>query len=159
MASEAYLRVRVMGARFDKTEPGRFQAALWTCVQNTCLDFGRKELRHERRAAGSLDATYDVDGEAGPYDGFLTRYDEDLRRREEDAADAERSRVEAGDMIAFAIARVANDGHREMLELTWLDKLTSEEVSERLDISMANVYARRSRGGKELERILRDLRS
>jgi RNA polymerase sigma factor (sigma-70 family) len=157
-ATEAYLRVVAMGANFREREIGRYYAALVTCVQNACRDFGRKELRHERHAAGSIDETFEPDGEAGPYDAALAAYDEHLRSRTRDAIEAERSRVEAEQLVDWAIKQVKNDNYREVLELTWLEKQSAEQISKRLGISPDNVYARRSRGGKELERILRDLR-
>ena len=157
-ATEAYLRVVAMGANFREREIGRYYAALVTCVQNACRDFGRKELRHERHAAGSIDETFEPDGEAGPYDAALAAYDEHLRNRTRDAIEAERSRVEAEQLVDWAIKQVKNDNYREVLELTWLEKQSAEQISKRLGISPDNVYARRSRGGKELERILRDLR-
>jgi RNA polymerase sigma factor (sigma-70 family) len=158
-ASEAYLRVVAMGAGFRRREAGRFYAALVTCVQNSCRDFGRKELRHDRRAAGSIDTTFEPDGATGPFDAALAAYDAHLREQAGDAIEAELRRVEAEDLVGWAIGRVANDSHREVLELTWLDKLPAEDIAGQLGISLDNVYARRSRGGRELERILRDLRS
>jgi RNA polymerase sigma factor (sigma-70 family) len=154
-ATEAYLRVVAMGAGFRNRELGRFRAALVSCVQNACRDFGRKELRHEMRAAGSIDATFEPGGEAGPYDKALAAYDGALRERAVDAVEAELRRGEAEQLVVWAIARVANPSHREVLELTWIEKLSGEEIVARLGISRDNMYARRSRGGKELERILR----
>src|SRR4051794_4816362 len=49
--SEAYPRVIAMGAKFHEREIGQFYAALVTCVQHTCQDYGRKELRHDKRVA------------------------------------------------------------------------------------------------------------
>jgi len=158
-ASEAYLRVISMGASFRHREIGRFYAALVTCVQNSCKDFGRKELRHDKRAAGSIDSTFDPDGEAGPFDGALAAYDQHLRDQAGDALDEEHSRVEAEQLVAWGISQIANDNYREVLEMTWIHKLPADEIADQLGISMENVYARRSRGGKELEKILRDLRS
>ena len=156
-ASEAYLRVIAMGAGFRNRELGQFRAALVTCVQNACRDYGRKELRHERRAAGSVDERFDPGGEAGPYDSALAAYDAELRERAGDAVAAERSRLRAEELVAWAIARVDNAAYREVLELTWIEKLSGAEIVARLGITPDNVYARRSRGGKEMERILRDL--
>lgn len=158
-ASEAYIRVISMGAGFRHREIGRFYAALVTCVQNSCRDFGRKELRHDMRAAGSIDSTFDPDGEAGPFDGALAAYDQQLRRKVGDALDEEHSRVEAEQLVAWGISQVANDNYREVLEMTWIHKLPADEIADQLGISMENVYARRSRGAKELEKILRDPRS
>ena len=158
-ATEAYLRVVAMGASFQAQEPGRFYAALVTCVQNACLDYGRKELRHARRTAGSVDRTYDPDGEAGPYDAALAAHDAELRERATAAVEDELARREAEDLVGWAIGRLTNDNYREVLEMTYFHKLSAEEIADRLGISVDNVYARRSRGGKELEKILRDLRS
>ena len=157
-ASEAYIRVFAMGASFRHREIGRFYAALVTCVQNSCRDFGRKELRHDKRAAGSVDGTFDPDGEAGPFDKALAAYDQHLREQTGDALDAERSRVEAEQLVAWGITQIQNDTYREVLHMTF-QSIPAEEIADQLGISMDNVYARRSRGLKELEKILRDLRS
>lgn len=156
-ANEAYLRVIAMGAGFRNREIGQFRAALVTCVQNACRDYGRKELRHDRRAAGSFDETFDPDGAAGPYDAALAAYDAELREQAGAAVESELSRLEAEQLVAWAIARVPNENYREVLELTWIEKLSGEEIVQRLGISPDNVYARRSRGGKQMERILRGL--
>jgi RNA polymerase sigma factor (sigma-70 family) len=158
-ASEAYLRVIAMGAGFRNREIGRYRAALVTCVQNTCRDYGRKELRHAKRAGGSIDMRFEPGGDAGPYDAALAAYDAELRERAHDAVQAEHSRIEAEDLVAWAIAQVENAKYREVLELTLVAKLSSKQVAERLGIRPDNVDARRSRGGKELERILRGVRA
>ena len=154
-ASEAYIRVFAMGARFRHREIGRFYAALVTCVQNSCRDFGRKELRHDKRVAGSLNATFEPDGEAGPFDKALAAYDAHLRAQASDALDAEHSRANAEQLVVWGISQIANDSYREVLEMTYLHTIGAEEIADQLGISMDNVYARRSRGVKELERILR----
>jgi RNA polymerase sigma factor (sigma-70 family) len=157
-ATDAYLRVVAMGAGFRSREVGQFRAALVSCVQNACRDYGRRELRHEQRAAGSIDERFEG-GEAGPYDAALARHHAEQRERMLAALEAESSRREAEDLGAWAIGQVRNPGYREVLELTWQQKLSGEEVAARLGITAENVYARRSRGNKELERILRDLRA
>ena len=68
----------------------------------------------------------------------------------------EREEVLASGPLAWAIARVENDSHREVLEMTYLQKLAADEIADRLGITLDNVYARRSRGVKRLEEILRD---
>jgi RNA polymerase sigma factor (sigma-70 family) len=155
-ATEAFLRVIAMSAAFRKREPGRFYAALSTCVEHACRDFGRKELRHQKRAKGSLDERYEPDGDAGPYDAALAAYDADLRRQSREALEAEASSQQAERLVAWGIAQIKNDTYREVLTLTDLQKLTGEEVADRLGISVPNVYQRRRRGYLELERILRD---
>jgi RNA polymerase sigma factor (sigma-70 family) len=154
-ATEAYLRVRAMGGGFREREAGQFYAALHSAVRNACLDYGRKELRHEQHAAGSIDRKFDGDSEAGPYDAALAAYEAELRQNATDAVEAEQSAIDAEQLIAWGIAQVKNDNYREVLEMTYLQTIPAEEIAERLGISMANVYARRSRGQRELERILR----
>lgn len=158
-ATEAYLRVISMGANFRKREPGRFYAALITCVENACRDYGRKELRHDRRKAGSIEERYEPGGDAGPFDAALAAYDEHLRRQTHEALEAEASRQHAEGLVAWGVAQIASPKHREVLELTLLQKLPTAEVMERLDITDQNLYQRRRRGLLELKRILRDSRS
>ncbi len=157
-ATEAYLRVISMGVNFRKREPGRYYAALYKCVHNACLDYGRKELRHKKQWGGSLDETYEPDGDAGPFDSVLAAYDADRRRQSEDAVETEIGRRDAESLVAWGISQVANDKYREVLESTHLHQLPAESITEQLGISMDNLYQRRSRGLKELEKILRDLR-
>ena len=157
-ASEAYIRVVAMGASFQGREAGQFYAALVTCVQNSCRDFGRKELRHERRSAGSIDTTFEPGGEAGPFDAALAAYDAELRERAADAVEDEVERLQAEQLVGWATAQIKNDNYREVLAMTF-QNIPAEEIADQLGISMDNVYARRSRGLKELERILRDSRS
>lgn len=156
-ASEAYIRANAMGVAFRERDIGQFCAALYRCVHNVCLDYGRKELRHERRAAGSVDQTYEPDGEAGPFDAALARYDADRRAEASDSAAADQRAANAERLVHWGIGQVGNDNYREVLELTWRDKLPAEDIAERIGISLDNVYARRSRGLKELETILRGI--
>jgi RNA polymerase sigma factor (sigma-70 family) len=158
-ASEAYLRVVAMGANFRERELGQFRAAVIRTVHNTCMDFGRKELRHKRHAAGSLDSTWEPNGEGGPYDAALAAYDAELRARADDARREETSRQEAESLVHWAIGRVRNDNYRAVLELTYIEKLDAAAIAERLNITPDNVYQRRRRGVKELEKILRAPRS
>jgi RNA polymerase sigma factor (sigma-70 family) len=156
--SEAFMRVLAMSAGFRKRETGRYYAAVSTCVEHACQDFGRKELRHQKRTKGSLDQTYEPDGEAGPYDAALAAYDADLRRQSHEALEAEASRQEAERLVSWGIAQIKNDNYREVLELTYLKKLSGEAIAEHLGISLDNVYQRRRRGILDLERILREHR-
>ena len=153
---EAFLRVISMGASFRESALGQFRAALRQCITNACMDFGRKELRHARHAAGSLDEMYEPGVEAGPYDAAIARHSLERESLEAEAADDEQRSVDAHDLLAWAIARVENDSHREVLELTYLEGLAADEIADRLGITMDNLYARRSRGVKRLEEILRD---
>lgn len=158
-ASEAYLRVIAMGANFHEREIGQFRAALVTCVENTCRDYGRKEFRHDTRTQGSFDKKFEPDGETGPFDAALAAYDAARRLETREAIESELSRQHDEQLVAWAIARVGNANYREVLELTYIAKLQADDIAEQLSISMANLYQRRHRGISELEKILRDFKS
>lgn len=155
-ASEAYLRVRAMGAHFRKQEIEAYYAALAHTVQHSCRDFGRKEFRHTKRSGGSVDQRFEPESEGGPYDLALASWEAERRRESaEDVAD-ELHRQRAENFVAWGISQIKNDNFREVLELTYIEKLEADEIAERLGISMDNVYARRSRGVRELGKILRE---
>jgi len=158
-ATEAYLRVVAMGRSFREREVGQFRAAVYRTVHNACLDYGRKELRHQRRAGGSLDERYEPDGDAGPYDAALARYEAERRTDVREALEDEARRRRAEGLARWGIAQVRNDNYRAVLELTHLEKLDAAVIAERLGISLDNVYQRRRRGLTELEKILRAPRS
>jgi RNA polymerase sigma factor (sigma-70 family) len=155
---EAFVRVLAMGKTFRESALGQFRVALVTCVRNSCLDYGRKELRHDKHAAGSLDERYEDGDETGPYAAAIARHSREREALEAEALADEESRLDARDFVAWGIGRVENGSHREVLELTLLEQLASDEIAERLDISHDNVYQRRHRGLKRLEEVLRDQR-
>ena len=154
--SEAWLRVQAMGNAFRKQEIEAYYAALRETVFNSCRDFGRKELRHQKKAGGSLDDRFDAESEAGPYDLALNAWEAERRRGTEDKIIDEVQKQRAESFVRWGISQIKNDNYREVLEMTFFDKLEVEEIAERLGISTANVYQRRSRGLKELEKILRE---
>ena len=156
---DAYLRVRAMASTFDGASEGEYFAALHTCVWFACMDFGRDELRHEKGIGGSLDEpAFEAEGDRGRYDDAL---EADARRRDREALEKledEARRRRDHDLVAWGISQVGNDNYRKVLELTFLEKLDGEQIAARLDITTDNVYARRSRGLKQLEEVLRDRR-
>ncbi|MGI8674243.1 MAG: RNA polymerase sigma factor [Thermoleophilaceae bacterium] len=157
--NEAFIRANAMGPGFRGAAIGQFRAALSRCVHHSCMDYGRRELRHDRHTAGSLDERYEGAEEAGPYDAVIGRHS---LEREALAAESEADedfRRESHDLVAWGIAQMENDNYRAVLEPTYLEGLSGDAIAERLDISPDNVYARRSRGVKQLEGILRDHRS
>ena len=158
-STEDYLRVVAMGRSFREREVGQFRAAVYRTVHNACLDYGRKELRHQRRAGGSLDERYEPDGDAGPYDAALARYEAEHRTDVREALEDEARRRRAEGLARWGIAQVRNDNYRTVLELTHLEKLDAAAIADRLGISLDNVYQRRRRGLTELEKILRAPRS
>lgn len=154
-ASVAFIRVLAMGAKFESLHIGAYQAALIECVRNACRDFGRGEFRHTKRSAGSLDLTWE-DSEAGPYSRALAIWDAERREQSEQRITDELHKDWAAEFVAWGISQIKNNNYREVLELTYIEKLEAEEISSRLGISMDNVYARRSRGVRELGKILRE---
>ena len=152
-ATEAYLRAIAMGADFearDRPVPRRARARRW----NTCHDYGRKELRHEKR---SRQPRHDVGrrGRGRPVRRGARPLRRAPARQAEEAREAEAGREEAERLARWGIAQVRNDNYRTVLELTWLQKLDAETIAARLGISVDNVYQRRRRGLIELEKILR----
>ncbi|MBX5442150.1 MAG: sigma-70 family RNA polymerase sigma factor [Solirubrobacteraceae bacterium] len=158
-AHEAFLRVVTMGERFNGSSVGELRAAIHRCVQYACLDHGRRALRHRKRQAGSLDERHDGAPDDGPFAAAIAR--ESLERAELAAdaeADEERRRAAAG-LVAWAIGRIRNENYRAVLQLTFVERLDAAAIAERLGITLDNVYARRRRGLKQLETILRDQRA
>src|SRR3954470_19847691 len=152
--SEAFLRVQAMGASFRKQEVEAFYAALVQTVKFACQDFGRKEFRHTKKSGGSLDERFDPESEVGPYSGALAAWEASRHERaSEQIVDELEAQREEG-LISWAISQIKNEKHREVLKLTYDEKLTAEEIAERLGISRENAYQRRSRGLKELKKIL-----
>lgn len=155
-ASAAFFRVRALGSHFRKQEIEAYYAALVHTVQNSCKDFGRREFRHTKRTAGSLDDRFDAESEVGPYDAALAKWEAARRRQGADDVLDELHKQWAENFVAWGISQIKNDNYREVLELTYIEKLEADEIAERLGISMDNVYARRSRGVRELGKILRE---
>jgi RNA polymerase sigma factor (sigma-70 family) len=153
-ASYAYLRVRALGANFRKQEVEAYYAAIWNTTQYACRDFGRRDFRHTKRSAGSLDQRFDPESEVGPYSGALAAW-EAARREEAAEREVEDLELQREDgLILWAISQLKNDKYREVLEMTYDEKLTADEIAKRLGISVENAYQRRSRGLRELKKIL-----
>jgi RNA polymerase sigma factor (sigma-70 family) len=155
-AGAAYLRVRALGGKFRKQEVEAYYAAIIHTTQNSCKDFGRREFRHTKRSAGSLDQRFEGDSEVGPYDAALAAWEANRREQSAENVIDELHKQWAQSFVAWGISQIKNDNYREVLELTYIEKLEADEIAERLGISMDNVYARRSRGLRELGKILRD---
>jgi RNA polymerase sigma factor (sigma-70 family) len=158
-ASYAYLRVRAMGANFRKQEIEAYYAAIVHTTQFACRDFGRKDFRHTRRSAGSLDERFDTESEVGPYSGALAAWEAARREEQTEKVLDEIKQEQDEALILWLISQINNDKYREVLKLTYNEKLTLDEIVERLGISKENAYQRRSRGVRELKKILDDFDS
>lgn len=153
-ASLALTRVLAMGAGFRGTTGAEYRAALGTAVRFACMDLGRQLLAYETGILGSLDERVDGD-EHGPHDRALAGFLRDRARQADDALEAEEETARHDELLRWAIEKVDNPNLRSVLELTLLEELNGAEVAERLDISIDNVYTRRTRGVRKLEEILR----
>lgn len=155
--SVAFARAYQLGENFRGTTAAEFRAALKKTVWHACMDWGRGNLAYEIGIGGSLDERYD-DGDASPHDEALARHLADIAAAGHDAEQAgERGREDA-ELVHWGITQVENESHRTVLELTFVEKLSGEEIAARLTITIDNVYQRRKRGLQALEQILRDNR-
>jgi len=155
---EAHVLVLSKVEKFRGRSEGEFRAILGQWVWNACMDYGRRELRHDERIAGSLDETVS-DEEGGDRYRYADALEAEARRREEerlDKEDAEAGLAGERDLLAWGIAQVENHDHRAVVEMTYLGGATSEEIASRFGITLENVYQRRRRGKKRLEEILRE---
>jgi DNA-directed RNA polymerase specialized sigma24 family protein len=157
-AQEAYLRVMALGARFRGTTGAEFRAALTKTVWNACMDFGRRLLAYEKGIGGSLDERYDGDDEGSPYDGALARWLDEREAAARDAEEDESQLAAQADLVRWAIAHIENGNYRKVLEMTF-GGVPAEDIAATLKIGIDNLYARRSRGMRALEKTLRELDS
>src|SRR4051794_30970693 len=89
---EAYLLVQSKAAKFRGGSPGEYGAILAQWVWNACMDYGRRELQHDKHIGGSIDApAFDEDGDRFRYADAL---EAEARRRETDRLDKEETEVE-----------------------------------------------------------------
>jgi DNA-directed RNA polymerase specialized sigma24 family protein len=85
--SRAGERLVRLGARFRGSTVLEVNSAIRTEVWNACMDVGRRELRHQRRAHGSIDAPDRRDPARSAYHRELAaraaqRYEADERARD-----------------------------------------------------------------------------
>jgi RNA polymerase sigma factor (sigma-70 family) len=153
---EAYLLVHGKAGKLRGTSEGEFYTALAQWVWNACMDYGRRELRHDSHIGGSFDEPgFEGEGDRSRFDDVLEAEASrrDVQRRDKEASEARLQRDH--ELVGWAISEVKNDGYRSVLELTYGEKLSGDEIAERLGITPDNVYQRRRRGLKSLEEILR----
>jgi RNA polymerase sigma factor (sigma-70 family) len=156
---EAYLLVQGKAGKLRGDTPGEFYAALAYWVRNACMDYGRRELRHDRRIGGSFDEPgFKGETDRSRFDDLL---EAEARRRDDDRLDKEEIEGEvAADLavVAWGIAQIDNETYRTVLHMTYIQKLTADDIAEQLDVSHQTLYKRRSRGLMTLQEILRDRR-
>lgn len=151
----AATRVVRLGGKFRGASVGEFRVAFKTEAWNGFMDYGREVLRYEKGIGGSLDERRPGSADAGPHDAALARW---LDERAAEAADAEEAEERAAaqrDLVHWAVGQIPNEKHREVLRMSF-DGMATQDIAGALRISMDNVYARHSRGIRELKRILRE---
>ena len=140
-----------MRRRWDSSEP------LWPSASRTrASTSAARSCATQKHAAGSLDERYPESDEGSPYDAAIARFSREREELDADALADEQRLLEQTELVAWALAQIDNDNYREVLELTLLERLAGDEIAARLNITPDNVYARRSRGMKQLEKILGD---
>lgn len=122
----------------------QWRAALVTCVNWSCQDFARAQMRRERGTGGSLDALDDEDEKA--LAGRMAARVAELARRAAEDGHAGREDLDA---LARAIAELPSEDARSVLRLT-MAGLSSREIAARLGLSVANVDQLRSRAVRRL---------
>jgi RNA polymerase sigma factor (sigma-70 family) len=140
---------RNMISTFEGTSMGEWVNATRRCVAYACADVQRAAARRSgvevslERPAGATEG----DG-ASAHEWRLGQLAEQERRREEE-------RAEARDLVASALSRMADARQRLVLERT-IDGVPGQEIAAELGVSMPNLYQLRSRGQRELARLIED---
>ena len=155
--TECMTRILDMGHNFRGHSGPEFRAAIKQAVWYGCMDVGRGVLAYEEHIGGSLDERYE-DGEGGVHDAVVERYLSEREQLAADIADDAEELAQYVELFDWAIDQVENDNYRVVLELSFREKLSGEEIADRLGISIDNVYQRRSRGLQKVKEILRDHR-
>jgi DNA-directed RNA polymerase specialized sigma24 family protein len=125
---------------FRGTTMGEYVNATKQLVEYACADVQRDAARrteHETRLEDDPDK---------PHPGWKT--DELAQQNYE--RDAERK--DAAEFVAWAVPQLTNERRRRVAELT-LKEAAAEDIAEELGVSMANLYALRSRGVKDLRKL------
>lgn len=138
-----------MISTFRGTSMGEWVNATRQCVAYACTDVQRAAARR-RGAEISLDrpvAGGEGEGASG-HDLDLGRLAQAEHRREEERADAR-------DLVARGLSRMAEPRRRLVVERT-RDGVPAQEIAAELGVSMANLYQLRTRGLKDLARLMRE---
>ena len=134
---------RNMARTFHGTTMGEWVNSTKTLVETTCMDVQRKAAKRTERET-SFDAGAEDAETANPGWKGAAKAEETFRR------DAEKS--EAAGFIAWALPQITDERRRLVLERT-LDGVPAEDIAAELGVTMANLYAIRSRGIKDLRKL------
>jgi RNA polymerase sigma factor (sigma-70 family) len=147
VVQDAWLRtVQMLG---NLKEPEKFRGALKATVFNTCLDWCRRDLRHDMKRGGSMQDTREgADGaEYSPVDSPLATIAERAH------FDSEQARAEA-DRLQRALAGL-EDRKRKIVDLT--DQgFSSKDIADALGETVANTDQLRHRAYLQIRKALSD---
>jgi DNA-directed RNA polymerase specialized sigma24 family protein len=128
---------------FRGTTMGEYVNATKQLVEFACADVQRDAARrteHETRLEDDAENVH-PDWKADEL------ADQDHRRAGE--------QKDAADFVAWAVPQLSNERRRRVVELT-LSDAHAEDIAGELDVTMANLYALRSRGIKDLRKLWDD---
>ncbi|HMN97397.1 MAG TPA: RNA polymerase sigma factor [Phycisphaerales bacterium] len=125
---EAFLQIHISARSFDPTR--RFKPWLFTIAANKARDHYR---RNQRQSGPSLSAPVGAPGES---ETFVDLMEDDLPSPEAPLAEAERSR------IVRAIIDQLPPHHREILLLSYFQKLSYNQIADSLEIPLGTVKSR-----------------
>jgi RNA polymerase sigma factor (sigma-70 family) len=139
-AQDAWMRT--VQALLNLREAAAFRGVLHTAITNACMDWCRRDLRHDMQRGGSIDDTREAaDGSSfGAMDAQLGR----IAARGPDTAE----RVAAADELDRALAGLP-ERQRQVVRLTE-QGYVSKEIADLLGESVANVDQLRSRAYRRL---------
>lgn len=138
VSQEVFARLLVMLDGFHGASIPQLSAAVNTATRFTCMDWCRRQLRHDLRTGGSVDD-----------DQVDTAVADQLQRQ---ATADQNARVNAREqlaIIAHALDQLPSDAHREVIRLTALG-YESHEIAQRLGLSRENVNQLRSRARQRM---------
>jgi RNA polymerase sigma factor (sigma-70 family) len=140
----AYERLLRMLPNFRGSTEPEYVGALVQCVRYACMDYCRRQMKHEIGLGGSIDET--LPGEEGESVGrFNTALGRIGAQRHEDDV---RGRADL-DAFRVGLQSLSNENMRRVIALT-IEGHSSAEIADRLDLTAANVDQLRSRGLREI---------
>jgi DNA-directed RNA polymerase specialized sigma24 family protein len=132
-----------MVATFRGSTMGEWVNATKTLVEYVCKDVQRsaaKQSAHETSLHAQFDDP-DDDGADWLGDELALQW-----------YAGEQERVDAADFVTWALPQIADGRRRLVLERT-LDGVPAEDIAAELDVTMANLYAIRSRAVKDMRKL------
>lgn len=138
--------IRRMINTLDKFNERSFSAAMARCAERACQDYIRSVGAYERGLGGSLDEPAFEDATGGRYDQVVARLSAEQARADEDTRGA-------AERLEDALGRMSNPRRREAVELR-CDGHATEEIADRLGVSVDNAYQLVSRGLRDLRGLM-----